>query len=529
MRAKNNLNQPNQKFKGQFVFKERLILSKSKIFLIACLVFIAGIGLASYAPAGGQRFKIWWFAAAVFFLTAAALGRRPRAWFFWGAIFCLAVWRYGLALPAATPDKIWYYNLPAGQADGPSLTLSGYLTAPPDIRENNQKLEIAVEGIKELPGRAISGKVLATAGLYPEYDYGDRLEITCAPEKPERFDDFAYDRYLARYNIYSVCSWPKIKISGSGGGNPIYAKIFSLKKKLIGLIEAGLPEPEAGLARSVVFGGQKAVDAGVRDNFQKAGLSHLMAVSGFHVSIMAAAVMAALLGAGLSRRYAFYPAAALLAGYLILVGLPASALRAGLMAFLVLLALKLGRLNKITNSLLLAAALLLFINPRLLADDVGFQLSFLAVAGIVYVYPLLAALWSAAGWPRLKGLSDGLLITLAAQVFTLPIIAISFSRISLIAPLANPLVLPAAPALIISVLAGLPLAALAPGWSFFVFLPAYFFAKYILSAAAYLAGRPYASLELISFNLFYAAVYYAVVSFALLKLRRLKIVKNVYK
>ncbi|MDP2709280.1 MAG: ComEC/Rec2 family competence protein [bacterium] len=503
-------------------FKIYLNLTKSKIFLIACLVFIGGIAAASWAPEKFWRFEIWWFVAAVFFLAGAPLWRRRFAWLLWLAVFCLAIWRYGSALPAGAPDKIRHYN-------GRSVTVIGYLADEPDVREANQKLEIAARGIKELPGREISGKVLVTANVYPEYNYGDSLELNCELEQPEEYKGFAYDRYLARYNIYSVCYRPALKVTGSGGGGFIYAKIFSFKKKLIGLIESGLPEPESGLAKAVVFGGQRGIDAAIRDNFQKAGLSHIMAVSGFHVSIMAAVIMAVLLGVGLNRRRAFYLAAAALAGYIVLVGLPASAMRAGLMAFLVLWALKLGRLNKLANSLLLAAALLLLINPRLLADDVGFQLSFLAVIGLAYIYPITQALWQKAGWPKLKGVSDALLITLAAQVFTLPVLAYSFGRISLIAPLANLAVLWAAPPLIILTLIGLPLAALAPGLSFIVFLPSYLLAKYILGAVAYLAGLPYASLEVNSFNLLWAAAYYALAVWGIIKLRRLAIVKDADK
>ena len=141
------------------------------------------------------------------------------------------------------------------------------------------------------------------------------------------------------------------------------------------------------------------------------------------------------------------------------------------MGFLVLWALKLGRLNKITNALALTAAVLLAFNPKLLRDDVGFELSFLAIAGLVYVYPILEAIWQKIKLPKLKGLSDGLLITLAAQVFTLPILAYNFSQISLIAPLANLAVLWAVPALTILILIALPLSWLLPGLSLLFFLP----------------------------------------------------------
>lgn len=502
--------------------------SKSKIFLIACLVFIFGIALASFLPVEILRFIMIWFCAGIFFLILTVLFWRyseeaglssASLFLLLATILLFAVWRYGLSLPLDTPDKIWHYN-------NQPVIISGYAANEPDIRDRSQKLEIAVESIKQLPGRKISGKILATTNLYPEYKYGDRLEIDCELKRPEEYKGFAYDRYLSRYNIYSVCYYPNLKIISGRGGNYLYAKIFSFKAKLAGLIDSGLSEPESSLARPIVFGGQKGLEQTIRDDFQKVGLTHIMAVSGFNVSILAVVVMAVLLALGLNRGRAFYIAVIFLAVYIILVGLPASAMRAGLMGFLVLWALKLGRLNKITNSLVLSAAIMLLINPKILRDDVGFQLSFLAIAGLVYVYPIFEALRQKIKLPKLKGVSDALLITLAAQVFTLPILAYNFSQISLISPLANLAVLWALPLLTILILIALPLSAVLPGLSFVFFLPSLILTKYILAAVKYLAKIPYGYLEINYLWPGWPAVYYFIVIFIVIKLQRSELLKN---
>lgn len=498
------------------------LAGKSKIFLIACLAFIGGIALASFLPAEIFRFSLAWFGAGTFFLILTILfwrfsqetGIRPACLFFLlAAILFFSLWRYGLSRPGDTPDKIWHYN-------GRIVTVRGFIANEPDIRDNSQKLEIAAEAVKELPGRSVSGKILATADSYPEYKYGDRLEFSCELKRPEEYQGFAYDRYLSRFDIYSVCYYPRLKAISGGGGNYVYAKIFSLKAKLAGLIDSGLGEPEASLARPIVFGGQKGLEQAIRDDFQKTGLTHIMAVSGFNVSILAAVVMTAFLALGLSRQYAFYLAAIFLAVYIILVGLPASAMRAGLMGFLVLWALKLGRLNKITNSLVLTAAIMLLLNPKLLRDDVGFQLSFLALAGLVYVYPIFDAVWQKIKLPRLTGLSDALLLTLAAQVFTLPVLAYNFSRVSLIAPLANLAVLWAVPALTVLILAALLLSAVLPGLSFLFFLPSLILTEYILLAVKHLARFPYSSLEITYVPWGWLAAYYILAVAATYKLWR---------
>lgn len=510
------------------------MFSKSKIFSIGCLVFISGLGLASFLPVKFLQFTIWWFGAAIFFLILTVLfWPKPGVSLKSVSFYCLlvgilffSIWRYVIGLPAKTPDKIWYYG-------GQTVAARGVITNEPDIRETSQKLEVTVSAIYPpeaasagLSGRKVSGKILVTAALYPEYKYGDELMIEGELKQPEEFNGFAYDRYLARYDIYSVCYYPKIKVMAGQGGNIFYAKIFAFKNILTGLIDSGMSEPESSLARPIVFGGQRGLEQAIRDDFQKVGLTHIMAVSGFNISIIAAIVMAVLLALGLSRRQAFYLAVIFLVGYIILVGAPASATRAGFMGFLVLWAMKLGRLNKMTNSLILAAAVLLLINPRLLRDDVGFQLSFLAIAGLIYTYPIFEALWQKIKLPKLKGVSDALLITLAAQVFTLPILAFNFSQISLIAPLANLAVLWSLPILTILILIALPLSFILPALSFIFFLPSLILTKYILAVVKFFAGWPHGYLVIDYLWPGWLVLYYVLVIFVIIKLRRSKLLSQ---
>lgn len=504
--------------------------SKAKVFLIACLVFILGIALASFLPVQFLHFTIWWFGAAIFFLVLTVLlwrGEKPglksaALYFLWAGILFLAIWRYAIGLPAAAPDKIWHYN-------GQTIIVRGIIANEPDLRETSQKLEIIVRAIYRQESGSelkVSGKILVTTNLYPEYNYGDELTLAGELIQPEEFNGFAYDRYLARYDIYSVCYYPSVKSLASGQGNIFYSKIFAFKKIMAGLIDSGLSEPAASLARPIVFGGQRGLEQGIRNDFQKVGLTHIMAVSGFNISIIAAIVMATLLALGLSRRYAFYLAMIFLAGYIILVGAPASAMRAGLMGFLVLWALKLGRFNKITNSLILAATILLMLKPKLLRDDVGFQLSFLAIAGLVYAYPIFETLRAKMKLPKLKGVSDALFITLAAQVFTLPVLAYNFSQISLIAPLANLAVLWAVPILTILILAALPLCFILPGLAFIFFLPSLVLTNYILAAVKYFAGWPYSYVTIDYLWPGWLVLYYVLIIFLVIKLRRSKLLKE---
>ncbi|MFH1233771.1 MAG: ComEC/Rec2 family competence protein [Patescibacteria group bacterium] len=450
--------------------------------------------------------NIFYFSLAIVCLVAVILfwkNKIIRLIFLTCLIIFFALWRYGLSIPNDSPDKIWHYN-------GRSLELAGVITNEPDIRESFQKLEVEINYSDSLK-RAIKGKILITTNLYPTYSYGDQLAVVCKLIAPEKFDEFAYNRYLARYNIYSVCYYPRIKVVEHNQGNWFYQKIFIFKSKLFSLIDYSIGDPEASLTRSIAFGGQRGLDEKIRQQFSRVGLTHIMAVSGFNVGILAIVVLSLLLGIGFSRRQSFYLSIIILLIYIILVGAPASAMRAGLMGFLVLWALHLGRLNKITNALVLTATILLLINPKLLRDDIGFQLSFCALAGLIYVSPFLENFLIKIKIPELKGLRSCLAMTLSAQIFTWPISAYNFSQISLIAPLANLLVIWLIPFLTIVILIALPASFILPSLSSLFFLPALFASKYILFIVQLMSEVPHSYLETAYVGWIGLVVYYIAV------------------
>jgi competence protein ComEC len=528
-------------------------LSKSKIFLICCIAFITGVAIASFLPVKFIQNDLRWFigmTASIVLLVLFWKNKIVRIAALAGLFLFLGLWRYSVGLPENTPDKIWHYN-------GQTVTVIGKIVNEPDVRRNNVKYVVEAKKLSFQEGSlaSVGGKILITVDLYPRYNYGDELEIACKLQKPEPFSGFSYDRYLARYDIYSVCYYPKITFlapspyQGEGWGEVFYKKIFSLKDKFREIINYGLSEPESSLARAIILGDKKVIPDDLRDKFSQTGVSHIAAISGMHISVLAGLVMVMLLAAGLWRRHAFYFASAFLTVYIILIGAPASAMRAGLMGFLVLWALNIGRLNKLTNSLVLAAALLLFINPKLLRDDVGFQLSFLAVLGIVFAYPLLSVILNGAERSEeSRGLNNGLIkekifcklrsfaslrmtkklkpifsilnITITAQIFTLPIIALNFSQVSIVAPIANLLIIWTLPFLIIAILIALFLSLMFPNISFLFFLPAKLLLKYIIIIVEFLAKLPFAYFNIDYLWWGWAVLYYGAVGWIVYAAKR---------
>lgn len=330
-------------------------------------------------------------------------------------------------------------------------TFQGLVIKEPDRRANHVKLtvEAPVVGIHESP--LLRGRVLVNSYLYPEYQYGDLLEITCRLKTPEPVEDFAYDKYLAKFKIYSLCYQPKIKLIEKNRGNRLYGKILQLKNKLAKIIDSSLPIPHSALLKAILLGQKKEIPQDLLNKFSRVGISHIIAISGMHITIITAILFNFFLAIGIRRKISFYLIAASLILFVTMIGFPASAVRASIMGIINLLAMQVGRLNKSSWSLILTATIMLAINPLLLFYDVGFQLSFMAVLGIMKLSNKIEIIWQRLKLkiPTTLGIRESLTMTLAAQITTLPLIIYHFGQASLISPLANILILPLLPIIMI--------------------------------------------------------------------------------
>lgn len=171
-------------------------------------------------------------------------------------------------------------------------------------------------------------------------------------------------------------------------------------------------------------------------------LKYCYIVSRMNVAIICSVLMSLFLGLGLWRGQAFYLTLIFILLFVFLVGFQASVVRAAIMGSLVLLAQKLGRLSSNTRAIVITAAVMLLFNPTLLKWDVGFQLSFLAMLGIVLLTKPLERVFKFIPQAKFINLRSIISATLSAQIFTLPILIYNFGRISLVAPLTNILVVP---------------------------------------------------------------------------------------
>jgi competence protein ComEC len=319
------------------------------------------------------------------------------------------------------------------------ITLIGQVIKEPDIREKNIKLTIKPNNIE--------GKVLVTTNRYPQYQYGDKLKITGFLKTPQELGDFDYPGYLAKDGIYSVLYWPEIELVKKGQGNLIYTKILSFKERLRESIYQNLSPPQSSILGAIILGDKSRISQEWKEKLNYAGVRHLTAVSGMHVAILTSILMTLLIGLGLWRQQAFYFAIILITLFIVMTGLQPSAIRAGIMGGLFLFAQYLGRLNSARRAIVMAGAVMLAQNPLLLRLDVGFQLSFLAILGIIYFLPIFRSWFRKI--PNLFQFKNIISITLSAQIFTLPILIYNFGYLSLVAPITNVLILPLLPFIMI--------------------------------------------------------------------------------
>ncbi|MFH2019589.1 MAG: ComEC/Rec2 family competence protein [bacterium] len=226
----------------------------------------------------------------------------------------------------------------------------------------------------------------------------------------------------------------------------VILKVAEVRERMVGNLARWLPEPEASLAAGILLGVRRRMPWEFYQDLIKTGTVHIVAASGYNVTIVARVVMVPLLRI-LGRAWAIPAGIGAIVLYTIVAGGSAAVVRAAIMASLTLLAYYWGRATEARRLLWLTAGVMLFVNPLMIVD-VGFQLSVAATAGLLYVEPWIRRLIlrkkEKESWLQ-RYLAEYLTPTLAANITTLPIILLTFGRISWFSPIVNMFVLPLTP------------------------------------------------------------------------------------
>lgn len=403
------------------------------------------------------------------------------------------LWRIGISYEPSTYEALF---------DNKS-TLQALVVAEPDVRADRQMLTVRP---------AENGqKILLTTTKVQEFFYGDEVYLSGTLREPKIYEDFDYKGYLERHGVYAVSSYPKILILKSHKGNWAYERLLGIKAYLISRLQRVVPEPEASLLLGILIGARKSLPQNITDEFTQTGLSHIVAVSGYNISIIISALgwLAYVFG----RRGSTLVVCGVIVVFVLIAGPSASVIRAAVMGTMLLVAFALGRPYAAGPAICAAAAGMLLVNPKILFWDVGFQLSFAATLGIVYGNPLLERL--AEKLPNLGPVKSTVITTLSASLATLPFILFQFGRLSLVVVPANLLVLPIIPTVMLfGFLALFPVVgsgfAMLAGWIL----------KYILFVTHWLARLPFASVDApISAPVFWVMLAALVVGYMLLARR----------
>jgi len=301
-----------------------------------------------------------------------------------------------------------------------------------------------------------NGLILVRASNNQTFEYGQRIRLRGKLKTPPENEDFSYRDYLAAKNIHSYMTIAEITILPGSGGNPIFGALYSFKEKSYNNIYKLFPDPESSLLAGILLGVDTGLTRELQQAFKNTGTAHIIAISGFNISIIAG-IFVTYFSRFLGERRGAILAVSAIILYTVLVGGDAAVVRAAVMGTLALLARQFGRRQLGLNTLLAVALIMCLWNPLYLWD-VGFQLSFFATLGLIlYAEPfsqfanriITRYFPTSAAEKFAKLFSEFVLLTLAAQLTTIPIMAYHFQRISLISFIANPFILPAQPAVMI--------------------------------------------------------------------------------
>lgn len=382
------------------------------------------------------------------------------------------------AVGPAIPDQ-----LPAG--DGPWIAIVATIGAP---RAGQQP---AVVELEAPPGIRVAG----TLPGFPIVVPGDRVTLRGSLRAPPVDDP--YGDYLIRIGVQATIRASVVAVLPEDGN--VARSVEGLRRGADRALQRAIPEPEAGLASGILIGLRDRVDRDLSGAFTTVGATHVVAISGWNIAIVATS-LAAIAGRMARRRRIALTALAIIV-YVAFVGPSPSVVRAAAMAGVVMGARELGRPSRAAAAIGWAGAGLLILDPGLI-DDVGFQLSALATVGLIaWATPFTERLaGKSPGRPR-AWLAESLGVSLAAQLATLPIVVLTFGRLSLVSPVVNlgvvPLVAPAMGAGVVAMAGGLlAMAGLPAAIATVVGLPAWLLFSLMVGVVRTGARLPFASIAL---------------------------------
>lgn len=423
----------------------------SKFLLVLISGFTLGIFLSSFIKMGFSFFLLMSVLAFNLFLLTRLLkiSAEKKSEIILIALF---VFSFGLGILRYEIKDLARKNDNLGSLIGEKVVLKGIISDEPSIKDQSVELTVSASVISSVSGIDLktTEKILVTTGLFPEFKYGDLILVEGKLEKPKNFqteigNDFDYVGFLAKDDIFYQIKFANPRVISSGNGSFLKTKLFALKNAFIIKINLLIKEPESALLNGLLLGVKNSLGSELQTEFRQAGVSHIVVLSGYNITIIAVGIMAIL--SFLPRTFSLSFGAVGILLFSIMTGGTATVMRASLMALLVILAKATNRKYDIMRALLLTLFFMLVQNPKILVFDISFQLSFLSTFALIFISPLIEK--------RLTFITEKyklrelVVATIATQIFVLPFIFYKMGMVSVFGLLANVLILPLIPTIML--------------------------------------------------------------------------------
>lgn len=390
------------------------------------------------------------------------------------------------------------------------VELIGVVATDPAWLGDKQNFLLRIERVEGFEIKDARARI--TLRPYPRVKYGDRIKLEGEFGVPEDFvsEDtgrlVAYEEYLASQGVGYQMIYPEVEVVAGDQGSAVKGALFSLKHTFLGRIGRIVPEPQSALLGGMTVGAEEALGEELEEDFRDTGLIHIVVLSGYNVTIIAEMFM---------RLASFLPLLlrSLLGSFgiilfALLVGASATIIRASVMALIVVFARLIGRPHHIIRALILAALGMVVINPRIIAYDPGFQLSFLATAGLIFLAPVIEHYISRV--PSRFEIKETIAATVSTQLFVLPLLLSMTGVLSTTSLPVNVLALPAVPLAMFAATLIALFSYLGP----LIVLPfailGNFLASYIIRIVEFFAALPFTTLALPSISISAVILWYLV-------------------